>query len=132
METEQRLGNLENHLKAQKGTSKQLDFADLKVRVSEATRNNRYIDALKEADGMIRRFETDPVMLPKCNAIRGEVMTAAGEYVEAQRKKAKELKKQGQANEAKWIYNDAIDKLGDGKVDAFNGYCELLRNERDH
>jgi hypothetical protein len=132
VDTEKRLIDLENTLKAQKGTSKQLDFSDLKTRVQDATRNNRFVDALKEADAMTKRFETDPVLLPKCTEIREEVMKATGEYVESKRKQAKELKKQGQVQDAKSVYNETIDRLGDGLVDAFKGYVELLKNERDH
>lgn len=132
VETEQRLTSLENNLKAQKGTSKQLDFADYKARVNDALRNNRFVDALKEADQMIKRFETDPTLSKNSAELREEVFKGASTYVEAQRARAKDLKKKGQGEEAKYIYNEAIDKMGDGKVDAFNGYVDLLKNERDH
>jgi pSer/pThr/pTyr-binding forkhead associated (FHA) protein len=131
VETEQRLAALETQLKAQRGTSKQMDYNSLKERADDALRMNRFTDALAEADQMLRKFETDPILNPKSVAVREDVIKAAGVYVEGQRQKAKELKKSGKPADAKWVYNETIDKLGDGRVDAFRGYVELLRNERD-
>jgi pSer/pThr/pTyr-binding forkhead associated (FHA) protein/tetratricopeptide (TPR) repeat protein len=132
IDSEQRLTNLENHLKAQKGTSKALDFNDLKERIDNSLRTNRFTDALQEANQMVKRFETEPVLYQKSIEMLEEVTKATSKFVETQRAKALELKKQGKKEDAKYIYNNTIMKLGDGSVDAFNGYVELLRNERDH
>lgn len=131
IETEQRLTSLENHLKAQKGTSKQLDFNDLKDRVDNSLRTTRFTDALQEAEQMLKRFEAEPALYQKSVEIREGVIDATSKFVETQRAKALDFKKQGKKEDAKYVYNETIMKLGDGSVEPFSGYVDLLRKERD-